>query len=424
MPTLNDLLARRATTWEEYQETSRQAETGGFSDELRQKLDRLDESIRTDTGDIERLQRTADLDKRFDAIDRHDPPDPPAPGGGAGEPDQGARYAEAFRAWCAGGSESLEPEQRALLRQGQVSGAELRAPGVTTGAAGGFLVPEGWRAKLVETMKWYGGMRQVAATVTTESGNPLPWATNDDTGNEGVYLGENVQATELDLTFGEDALGAHTLNSRVVRVSLQLLQDAAVDEPIDNLVPRKLGERIGRRENRAFTVGTGTGEPEGSTVGATAGVTGAVGSTVTLGPTQTAALDNLIDLEHSIDPAYRNERARWMFHDLTLAHLRKYKDADGRFLWQPSVQGGAPSTFNGRPYTINNNMPVLGAGARSILFGDFTAGYIIRDVRAITVLRLVERYADFLQVGFLAFTRHDGRVDDANAIRAFQHSAT
>lgn len=424
MPTINDLLARRARTWEEYQETLSQGGDDGFDAETRSKLDRMDADIRRFTEDIERLESAAELDKRFSAIDRDGAPvlgDPAGSSGGEGRDGQ-ERYAEAFRSYLRRGNDGLSPEQRTLLQGGFISGDELRAQGVATGAAGGFLVPEGFRNKLVETLKFFGSVRSVAGNIATDTGNPLPWPTNDDTGNEGAYLAENTAMGEQDVAFGQKQLGAHVLGSKVVRVSLQLIQDSAFD--IDQFLPRKLGERIARRENRAFTAGTGTGEPQGLTVGTTVGVTGAVGSTTTLGPSQAAALDNLVDLEHSIDPAYRNERARWMFHDLTLAYLRKFKDADGRPLWQPALVAGVPSTLDGRPYTINNHMPTMAANAVSVIYGDIGAGYLIRDVKDITVLRLVERYADFLQVGFLAFSRHDGIVDDASALRAYKNSAT
>lgn len=421
MPTINDLLARRARTWEEYQETLSKGGDDGFDDETRQKLDRMDADIRSTTEDIDRLESAAELDKRFSAVDRDNAPGIEGAGGAGSEPTGADKYAEAFRAFMRGGNDGVTAEQRQLLQGGFVSGTELRAQGVATGAAGGFLVPEGFRNKLVETLKYFGSVRSVAGNLNTETGNPLPWPTNDDTGNEGAYLAENTQMSEQDITFGSKALEAHVLGSKVVRVSLQLIQDSAFD--IDNWLPRKLGERIARRENRAFTVGTGTGEPEGVTVGVTVGVTGAAGSTLALGPNQAAALDNLVDLEHSIDVAYRNERSRYMFHDLTLAALRKFKDADGRPMWQPALIAGAPSLFNGHPYTVNNHMPTMAANAVSVVFGDFEAGYIIRDVRDVTVLRLVERYADFLQVGFLAFSRHDGMVDDASALRAYKNSA-
>lgn len=407
---IDTLIARRARTWEEYQETLARAGDEGFSAEDRQKLDRMDEDLRNVGEDIERIRRAEGLEQ----IERDLPPDPGADPSRDDNPDEVA-YRTAFVSFLRRGITGLAGEELNLLQRGFVSNEELRAQGITTGAAGGFLVPEGFRNVLVETMKFFGSMRAVAGGITTATGNKLPWPTNDDTGNEGSYLGENVAVTDLDLIIGSAELEAHMITSRQVKVSFQLLQDSAFN--LDAWLPKKLGERIARRENRAFTVGTGASEPQGAVTGALVGKTGAAGQVASV------TYDDLVDLEHSVDVSYRTERSRFMFHDLTLAALRKVKDADQRPLWQPALSAAAPSTFNGRPYTVNNHMPVMAASAKSILFGDFESGYVIRDVRDVGLLRLTERYAEFLQVGFIAFARHDGQVDDAGAIRAYAHPA-
>jgi HK97 family phage major capsid protein len=415
MPDINTLIARRANVWESYQEVLGRAGDDGFSAEDRQTLDRMEADLRGLGEDIERIHRAEALE----VIDRRQAPEPaPSPRGGSTPPpatsDEDA-YRSAFERYLRAGMSGLVSEDQATLQRGFVDGEELRAQGVATGAAGGFLVPQGFRNVLIETQLFFGAVRAVAGRITTDSGAPLPWPTNDDTANEGAYLAENTAVPEQDVTLGQQQLGAHMITSRMVRVSFQLLQDSAFD--LDAWLPRKLGERIARRENRAFTVGTGAGEPQGVVTGAL------VGRTTAAGQLTSVTYDDLVFLEHSVDVAYRNERSAYMFHDLTLGALRRLKDADGRPLWQPSLTAGAPDTFNGRRYEVNNHMPQMGASARSVLFGDFTAGYIIRDVRDIGVMRLVERYAEFLQVGFLAFARHDGRVDDPGAIRALAHPA-
>jgi HK97 family phage major capsid protein len=413
MPDLRSILERRANTWEQMQGLLSAAdnESRELTGDEQQSFDRLDSSIRSDSEQIERLQRAADLDAQFSATDGG----PPAPEQHADEPDADA-YSDAFGSYCRRGVNGISAEHRQVLQGGFVSGDALRQQGVSTDAAGGFLVPEGFRSRLMETLKFYGGTRGVVGNIVTATGNDLPWPTNDDTGNVGAYLAENTQMQEQDVTFGQRKLAAHTLSSKIVKVSLQLLQDSAFD--LDTWLPRKLGERIGRRENTAFTVGTGSDEPEGVVANATVGKTGASGQVTSV------TYDDIIDLEHSVDVAYRNQRSRFMFHDLTLAALRKVKDGNGQYLWQPSIQNGVPDSFNGRPYTINNDMPVQAASAKSILFGDFELGYIIRDVRAVQMLRLTERYADYLQVGFLGFTRHDGKPDDSGAIRAYTNAGS
>lgn len=412
--TIQSLIDKRANIWAEYQQVLTRADDNGYSAEDATTLDRIDVDIRKLSEDIERMERGAALDAKLSAVDRSAVPGPPGEGGS--EPDAEARYAEAFGAWVRSGQAGVSGELRSVLESGFSASDEMRALGAATGAAGGFTVPQGFRAVLTETMKYYGAMLGVANVFETETGNDLPWPGNDDTGNEGAYLAENTAVTEQDVVFTTKTLKAHTINSKLVRVAIQLIQDTAFD--IDTWLPRKLGERIGRRANRAFTTGTGTNEPEGVQTNAVIGKTGATGQTTSI------TYDDLVDLEHSVDIAYRNERSRFMLHDLSLAKARKLKDSQNRPLWEPSLQVGTPSLLNGRGYVINNDMPQMAASAKSILFGDFYAGYLIRQVQARQAMRLTERYAEFLQVGFLAFERHDGKPDDTGAVRAYSNSAT
>jgi HK97 family phage major capsid protein len=333
-----------------------------------------------------------------------------------GGPDKAEAYANAWRSWVREGTTELSGEERAALRTGWVDGKELRAQGVATGAAGGYMVPAPFRAKLIEKMQFFSSMRDVAEVITTETGATLPWPTNDDTANVGAILSENSQVTEQDVTLGTNDVGAYMYTSKLVRVSLQLLNDNAFN--LESWLAGVLGRRIGRAQNAHFTTGTGTAQPEGVQTNAVVGKTGAAGQTTSV------IYDDLIDLIHSVDPAYRNSgRSRFMLNDATLATARKLKDDQGRPLWEPSVQVGVPDGLLGYPYTINQDMPVMAASAKSILFGDFFAGYLIRDVQDVQMLRLAERYADYLQVGFLAFARTDGTPQDTAAYKAYRNAA-
>lgn len=333
---------------------------------------------------------------------------------------QDAEYAKAYSAYLRYGHGGIEPEDRKALQAGWFDGKNLRAQGTGT-TAGGYFVPQGFRNRIVETLKDFGQVRNVAEVITTETGNDLPWPTVNDTANVGAILAENTQVTEQDVVLGQATLGAYVYTSKLVRVSLQLLQDSAFN--LEEWLPRKLGERIGRATNAHFTTGTGTGQPDGVVTSATAGKTGATGQTVTV------IYNDLVDLVHSIDPAYRNARSRFMAHDLSFAVIRKIRDDSGgsglgRPIWEPSIQVGEPGSLLGYPLVANNDMPVMAASAKSILFGDFRAYYVIREVLGIQQLRLEERYADFLQVGFLAFMRTDGTAQDTNAVKAYVNSAT
>jgi HK97 family phage major capsid protein len=292
----------------------------------------------------------------------------------------------------------------------------MRALG-TPDSAGGYTIPEDFYNKLTDALKFYGGMRQSRAEIIrSTSGADLPMPTDDDTSNSGAILDENTQVGEQDITFGVVILGAYMYTSKLVRVSLQLLQDSAFD--LESWLARKLGERIGRATNNHFTVGTGTAQPNGVVTAASEGKVGDTGQTTSV------TYGDLVDLFHAVDRDYR-QNGEWMMHDSSLKALKKLEDNDGRPLWQPGLAVREPDTILGKPYIVNNDVPVMGVDAKSILFGDFSL-YKIRDVLGVQVLRLQERYADFLQVGFLAFSRHDGDLLDAGTapIKYYQNSST
>lgn len=405
------LVEEQQRLWSRMQEIQRAAdsEDRDWTAEERTNWDAANARLDEVSGDIERADRAAHLEtvdyrQVVQAVDEPEKaPDPE---------EQVRAYDQAFDQYVRRGMSRCTPDQQSLLERNFV--AEGRAQGVGTDTAGGYLVPRGFRAVMTESMKAYGGLINLATVITTETGNPLPWPTNDDTGNVGAILGENTQIGEQDILLGQASLGAYTYTSKLVRVSLQLLQDSAFD--LDTWLPAKLGERIGRAQAPHLVSGTGTGQPTGLVSSATAGVTGAVSATAVI------TYDNLVDLEHSIDPAYRLN-ARYVLSDGALKILRKLKDADGRPLWVPVPAPGFPATINGFPYTIDNSMPAPAPGARSILFGDIAAGFIVRVVQDVQMVRMAERYMDFLQVGFFGFARMDARPDDAGATRAFVHGA-
>ena len=325
----------------------------------------------------------------------------------------------AFTAFLRGGLSNLSGEQRKIME----SRFESRSLAEGTGSAGGFLVPQDFYRKLTEAYKWYGGMRQSGATILqTSDGATMPFPTDNDTSNVGAILAENAQATELDQSFGSVSLSAWTYTSKIVTVPLNLVQDSAFD--LDSYLARKLGIRIGRITNTHFTVGTGASQPRGITIDATSGKVGLAGQTLSI------IYDDLVDLEHAVDPAYRPQ-ARFMLHDSSLKVIKKIKDTTGRPLWRSSLEGigvtvqNNPDTINGYPYVVNNDMAVMAANAKSVLFGDFS-NYMIRDVMGVQIMRLTERFADFFQVGYLAFARADGALIDAGThpVAYYANSAT
>ena len=329
----------------------------------------------------------------------------------------GEAYNRVFTNFLRRGMADLSPEDKAVM-SGKASQI-LNAAGINTGAAGGFTVSPEFRDKLIETQKWYGPMLQEAEVIHTETGAQFPWPTNDDTANVGAILSENTQVTEQDVTFGTANIDAYMYTSKMVRVSYQLMQDSAFD--LGAWLPRKLGTRLGRILNQHFTTGTGTNQPDGIVTSATVGAT----STGSFAATGGVSFDNLIDLIEALDPAYGGgEGLKFMGHQSVRKAIRKLKDGQGRYLWEPSVKEGVPNQVQGYPFILNNDMPTLAASSKSLLFGNIRDAYLIRIVRDMQTMRLQERYADFLQVGFLAFERADGTLQDANAVRVLQTTAT
>ena len=278
---------------------------------------------------------------------------------------------------------------------------------VSPDLGGHYTVPDEMMRPLEVALLQFGGMRQVASIIRTATGADLPIPTLDDTSNSGALLGEGSEHTELDTEFNQLVLNAFKYTSRRVPVSVEYLQDNAI-----NFVGRIgsiLGERIGRITNTHFTTGDGSSKPRGI-------VTAAADSGVTTAGAATITYDNLIDLKHSVDPAYRTN-ARFMFNDTTLKILKKIKvpqfsgDTNGQPLWRAGMAAGEPDTIDGDPYTVNQQMP-SGTGTKAIIYGDLSQ-YIIRDVRDITLVRLDERYAELGVVAFLAFSRHDGDLLNA-----------
>jgi len=302
----------------------------------------------------------------------------------------------------------LSPHKRELdinLRnQAPRTKAECRAQSVGTDSAGGYTVPEGFSNQLEEALLYYGGIRGNVDVWRTSSGNQIPWPTVNDTDNKGALLAENTQDSEQDVTFSEVVFNAYKYTSKLVRVSRELLEDSAFD--MASYLGKALGERLGRIQNEAATTGTGTAQPKGIVTASTLGKTAASASTITF--------DELIDLQHSVDIAYRGmPGCKWMFNDSTLKVLRKIKDSDNNYIWQPAnVQTGAPSTLLDYEYAVNNDMAAIAASAKTVLFGDLMK-YKLREVNQIRFYRLVERYADYDQDGFVAFMRFDGDLLDA-----------
>lgn len=410
---LKRLLEAQARTWQQMKDIRDRADENGL---IRGEDE---ESWTRANGDIEKIGQQIAEEERALNLDKVDRSRIAEPRNEQEEEREEAtadeRYAEAFGVFVRSGQSDLTSEQRSVLRGGFVPGGELRALGVGTPSAGGYLAPQTWRDRIIAAADTIADVAAVSDYVQTDSGETMAWVTEDDTANAGAILAENTQVTEQDMAWGTAQLGAYMYTSKLVRVSIQLLQDASYDA--EGRLSTALGRRIGRAQNAHFTTGTGSSQPEGIVTNAVVGKTGNTGQTTTV------TYDDLIDLELSVLSGFRDNGV-YMFSDTTLGALRKVKDTTGQYLWQPGLQAGAPNQLNGHRYIINNYMPAPAANAKSILFGDFREGFVVRRVRDVQLLRLAERYADYLQVGFLAFNRADSKQQNAQAYKAYRNSAT
>ncbi|WP_088346297.1 MULTISPECIES: phage major capsid protein [Rhodomicrobium] len=383
--------------------------------ELEAEHDRIFDEVTRLDGLVKREEQLAE---REAALERGDPRRPVGedrtaePAGDAPK----ATVETAFRSWLRYGAGGLLAEERTLLQSMRVKEPERRAQAAGTDAAGGYLVPQGFVAELIKSLKAFGPMVDPGITrqLETAAGNQIDWPTMNDTANKGAILAENAQDTEQDVAFGSKQLDAFKYTTKIIRVSEELMQDAAID--IEQIVRDAGAERLGRIVNEHMTVGTGVGQPSGIVTASTQGFVAAAAANITF--------DDLIELQHAIDPAYRADPStRWMFHDNTLKRLRKLKDVEGNYIWQPAdVRSGAPAVILDHPYSINQDMPQVGASAKSVLFGAFNR-YVVRRVRELALKRLVERYADFHQVGFIGFARFDGDLLNADAVKHLAHPA-
>lgn len=314
------------------------------------------------------------------------------------------KYGKVFEQYCLRGMADLSNEERTILKAGFVS-EETRQQS-TTGSAGGYMIPTGFSNELEKAMKAYGGMTEVSRVYNTATGNEIEWPTVNDTANSSAILAENADAdaSTTDVTFAQKVLNAYKTNPGVLKTSRELFQDSAMN--VEAVLGELMGERTGRFENQWFTTGTGSSQPNGVVTASGEGKYAASATAVTF--------LEILDLLHSVDPAYRRGPAvRFMMNDNTLLAVRKLVvgSSDARALWEPSYQAGVPDKILGYQYTVNQDMANMAAAAKSILFGDFSK-FVIRKVGTPYFRRLDERYADYDQVGWLLFTRVDSELID------------
>ena len=348
--------------------------------------------------EIDRLERQAALDAELSKpVNTPLTGKPAAP---AGEEKTGRASAEYRRSfWNA-------------MRSKMPSHEIMNALQIGTDSEGGYLVPDEYERTLVEALEEENIFRQLAKVIQTSSGDrKIPVVASKGTAS---WIDEEGAYTESDDSFAQVSIGAYKLGT-MIKVSEELLNDSVFD--LESYISREFARRIGAKEEEAFFTGDGSGKPLGilaSSGGAETGITAASATAITA--------DELIDLFYSLKSPYRRN-AVWVLNDSTIKAIRKLKDNQGQYLWQPSLTAGTPDTILNRPVYTSSYVPAIAAGAKTIAFGDFSY-YWIADRQGRSFKRLNELFATTGQVGFMATQRVDGKLILSEAIKVLAQKAS
>lgn len=287
----------------------------------------------------------------------------------------------------------------------------LNALQVGTDSEGGYLVPDEFERTLVEALEEENVFRTLAKVIQTSSGDrKIPVVASKGTAS---WLDEEKAFPESDDTFGQVSIGAYKLGT-MLKVSDELLNDNVFN--LESYIAKEFARRIGAKEEETFFIGDGVGKPIGifnATGGAEIGVTSASVTAITI--------DEIMDLFYSLKSPYR-KNAVFVLNDSTVKAIRKLKDGNGQYIWQPSVTAGTPDTILNKNVVTSSYVPVIAAGNKSIAFGDF-GYYWVADRQGRSFKRLNELYAATGQVGFMASQRVDGKLILPEAIKVLQQKA-
>ena len=397
--TINELRTKRATAWEAAKAflDSHRNDKGVLSAEDDATYSRMESEI-TDLGkEISRMERLDAMDKEMSrATSTPLTAKPEAPKTDTKVGRASDAYRDAF--WNHARKRDSYEIRNALQ--------------VGTDSEGGYLVPDTFEKKLITSLEEENVIRKHAHVFTTSTGShKIPVVSSRGTA---ALVDEEGQIPESDDVFGQQLIGAHKI-STLIKVSEELLNDSAFD--LESYFATEFARRIGNAEEAAFLSGNGSGKPTGILAdvgGAEIGVTAASETAITA--------DELIDLFYSLKSPYR-KKAIWVLNDRTIKAIRKLKDSNGQYLWQPALHEGEFDTILGKRIYTSPYAPELGAGAKSIAFGDFSY-YWIGDRQGVAFKRLNERYAETGQVGFLASKRVDGKLILPEAIKVLQQKGS
>lgn len=381
MSKILDLRQKRAELWEKTKKFLDEAkrEDGMLSADDAAQYEKMEADIVAMGKEIGILERREELEKQLNA---------PTSSAVLTDPDGGAdtktgrasdEYKKAF--W--------------QTMQNKYSYAAQDALQIGTDSEGGFLVPDEFEQTLIDKLQEENIIRGLATIITSSNGDKkIPVVASHGAAN---WTDEEGEYTESDDAFGMVTLGAHKL-STIIKVSEELLNDSAFN--LENYISQEFVRRMAAAEEEAFINGNGTGKPTGLLTTGETGVTSASATAITA--------DEIIDLYHSLRTPYR-KNATFITNDSTIKAIRKLKDTNGQYLWQPGLQAGQPDTILNRPIKTSAYMPEIGKSNKILLFGDISY-YWIADRQGRSFQRLNELFAKNGQVGFRVFQRLDAKL--------------
>lgn len=284
----------------------------------------------------------------------------------------------------------------------------------TNDGLGGYIIPDEWQPELTKALIDYSGMLEAGRLVNTSTGRQMHWPKVPFAGGgaaatqKGVRIGENAASVVNDINFQEALLNAYVYSSGEIQWTWEEMQDAMFD--VVALTMEIGGERIGMIVNEELTIGTGTSQPNGANTASALGKTAAGAAAITG--------DELVDLKYSVKRPYRkSNKCGFMFTDLTEAAITKLSYGVGdTAVWVPSFREGTPDKILGHRYWVNDDMPEIATGEKTVLFGDFNK-YIIRKAGYPEMARSDERDMANRRSVFYVFARYDGELVDGNAIK-------
>ena len=398
--TVNEMRVKRAKVWEQTKDflDSHRSKNGTLSAEDEAVYNKMEQEI-VDLG------KEIDRQERLDAMEREMRVPTSSP---LTEKPASAKASEKVgRA-----TDEYKKNFWNAMRMKAPTSEILNALQVGTDSEGGYLVPDEFERTLIESLEEENIFRRIAKVIQSNSGDKkIPIVASK---GSAAWVDEEGTYGESDDVFGQTSLGAYKLGT-LIKISEELLNDSAFD--MESYIAKEFAHRIGAKEEEAFFSGDGTGKPTGilaATGGAEVGLTTAGATAITA--------DEVIDLYFSLRVPYR-KNAVWIMNDATVSAIRKLKDGQGQYLWEPSLVSGTPHKILGREVITSPYMPTIAAGKKTIAFGDFSY-YWIADRQGRIFKRLNELYATTGQVGFIGNQRVDGKLILPEAIKVLKQKAS